>query len=213
MDKLLVGLVVYFLASYNSVFAQVNLSVSVGVNYSNFDLSLFPHVSQNEKDLYHYTFAFGFPFSNLGIGIEYSLNSISLYSGLKLSDRASSDYSTGFPPHYDHLVYTYTFLELPAVVAWKIKKMNLELGIGININHRLGSNYVNQNDETKLWGMDLRAMIKYNINEIFYINFTYTQGNIDKAIYAYENVYMFNVFSLNVGYNFWRIKLRNTPSI
>lgn len=46
MDKLLVGLVVYFLASYNSVFSQVNLSVSVGVNYSNFDLSLFPQVSQ-----------------------------------------------------------------------------------------------------------------------------------------------------------------------
>lgn len=91
--------------------------------------------------------------------------------------------------------------------------MNLELGVGININHRLGSNYVNQNDETKLWGMDLRAMIKYNINENFYINFTYTQGNIDKAIYAYENVYMFNVFSINVGYNFWRIKLRNTLSI
>lgn len=51
---------------------------------------------QNEKDLNHYTFAFGYPFFNLGIGIEYSLNSISLYSGLKLSDRASSDYSTGF---------------------------------------------------------------------------------------------------------------------
>lgn len=206
MDKFLIGFVVYFLASFNSMFSQVNLSVSVGVNYSNFDLSLFPHVSQNEKDLYHYTFAFGFPFSNLGIGIEYSLNSISLYSGLKLSDRSSSDYSTSFPPHYNHLVYTYTFLELPAVVAWKIKKMNLELGIGININHRLGSNYVNQNDETKLWGIDLRAMIKYNINETFNINFTYTQGNVDKAIYAYENVFMFNVFSLNVGYNFWRIK-------
>ena len=206
MDKFLIGFVVYFLASFNSMFSQVNLSVSVGVNYSNFDLSLFPHVSQNEKDLYHYTFAFGFPFSNLGIGIEYSLNSISLYSGLKLSDRSSSDYSTSFPPHYNHLVYTYTFLELPAVVAWKIKKMNLELGIGININHRLGSNYHNKNDDTKLWGMELRAMIKYNINETFHVNFTYTQGNIDKAIYAYENVFMFNVFSLNVGYNFWRIK-------
>lgn len=89
MDKLLVGLVVYFLASYNSVFSQVNLSVSVGVNYSNFDLSLFPQVSQNVTDQYHYTVAFGYPLFNLGIGIEYSLNSISLYSGLKMSDRVS----------------------------------------------------------------------------------------------------------------------------
>lgn len=199
MIKKLLLLTVFILPL--KVICQFNFDLSVGLNRSNFDLR---QVSPNFKDTYHSYFKY-INLINGGIEVSYEIVNILLVSGICISYRGSKNYA--FPnPNRKFTNEIYTFIEIPILINYNLEKYKIHFGGGFNFNKRIGSNTIRYGEYNRPYGMDLKFQIRYFPINRFWINLSYTHGNIDKYLLNIEDTYMHKVFGFNIGYRILQLK-------
>lgn len=193
MVKNLLILIVIFVPT--KLICQFNFDISVGLNRSNFDLI---QVSPTFKDMFHSYFKY-INLGNGGIEFSYDLKNLSFVSGINLSYRGSKNYA--FPnPLREYTNEIYTFAELPILMNYKISKYKISFFSGFNLINRVGSNTIRFGDYNRPYGVDLKFQIRYYPIKRFWLNISYTYGNVDKRLLGIEDTYLHNVFGFNIGY-------------
>ena len=179
--------------------AQINISASIGANYSKFNSILFGREYYNAVNKY-YKYQL---FPNIGIDISYEKNKFIYLTGVYYSYRGGRDYNVPnfiFQNGYDIDISGY--VEIPLQVSYSYLNNKLNSGLGILLHKRVytGSHYYEERN--KLYGLDLRFTSTWNINRRFALSPAYTLGNFDKYISNTRGNFMHHVFSLNVKYTF-----------
>lgn len=184
------------LVACTSVYSQVSIWISPGVNYSNLDPRLFdPLFAKQEKQNLNFTY---FPY--LGIGLECKISNSIIKSGLFISQRGSN-FNTRFPLFPDkYFKVTYTFLEVPFLFAYEILQPNIGAQLGVVFNKRLETNSVEYDERNRLYALDLRTGIFFRPVKKIQFDLNYTIGNFDKIVWDIRNNYVHQVFSLGISY-------------
>ncbi len=186
--------------------AQLNFSVTGGVNYSKFNSILF---GRTYYDVYNKYYKF-IAWPNLGIEVSYLSKKFKYLTGISYSYRGTYDY---FDPlqiyknNYDFDINGY--VEIPLQMHYTFYKNKLETGLGIVMHKRVynGSHYYDERN--KFYGLDLRVNACWNINRSLALVPSYTFGNFDKYIHNTYGNFLHHVFALNLRYTFLHCHSKN----
>lgn len=179
--------------------AQINISATIGVNYSKFNPILFGREYYNDVNKYYKYQAF----PNLGIELSYQKNRFVYLTGVSYSYRGGREYNL-FNLNFKEVYETHinAYVEFPFQVSYSYLSNKLSSGIGLVLHKRVYSGVNYYEERNKLYGLDFRVNSTWNINRRFALSPAYTLGNFDKYISNTRRNFLHHVFSLNLRYNF-----------
>ncbi|MBK9107929.1 MAG: hypothetical protein IPM92_05985 [Saprospiraceae bacterium] len=163
---------------------------------SNLDSRQFRH----RFDGYHFVIH-----PHIGIPIEYRVNSLIFKSGIALSQRGAKFQPGTFIFRDKFFKVTYTYLELPLLVSYFIKKPGIGIQSGIVLQKRIETNSVEYGERNYIYGADLRSGIYWMPFEKVQLELNYTMGNFDKVVYNIEDNYIHHVFHFGLRYRLFKI--------
>lgn len=193
------NIIFLFLISLSGLSAQINISATIGANYSKFNSILFGRDYYNDVNKY-YKYQI---FPNLGIEFSFQKNRFVYLTGVSYSYRGGKDYNVPnsiFKEGYVTDINAY--VELPFQVSYSYLSNKLSSGIGLVLHKRVYSGVSYYDERNKLYGLDFRVNSTWNINSRFALSPAYTLGNFDKYISNTRRNFLHHVFSLNLRYNF-----------
>lgn len=183
--------------------AQLNMSLTGGINYSNVNSILFGKDYFNEYNHY-YKYQL---FENLGFEISFKRNNYIFLSGLSYSYRGARDYNiikAISKIGYD--IDMSGYLEIPFQINYSYFKNKFDSGLGIIFHKRVYDGVHYYDERNNLYGFDFRVSSSWNINRSLAIVPSYTFGNFDKYFTNTYGNFLHHVFALNLRYTFLHLK-------
>ena len=180
--------------------AQFNLSLSAGVNYSNFNTILFGKVYYDLFQKYN-KFIF---LPNLGVELTYTTNKYKIRSGIFLSQRGFKD--TGVPGFIkDPYIADYaSYIEIPVEFSYLYCRKKIESGLGLVFHRRNNDGFEYYGERNKPYGLGIKVTSMFHVTKRIGIKPSYTFGNVDKYILNTYSNFLHHVFAMNVVYDFYR---------
>jgi len=195
--------IIYFLTFNCAVLtAQLNISFTIGANYSNANTILYGQDYYNEFQKY-YKYK---PAGNLGFEVSYIKNRCIFLTGLSFSIRAWESSLLKVPP-FDFNKYLFNqYFEWPIQFGINFYNNKFNSSIGLVCTNRYQESDHEYYERNNFYGLDARVSSSWNITKKHAIVFSYTYCNLDDYLSNAESLYTFNSFALNYRYTFYHTK-------